>query len=169
MTLLTQPLRDEHKELLPHIEGIRDVAALVGDAPFARLCRDIDQVGAFLTHHLIPHAQAEDKVLYPIVGKAIGTPDALATMRFDHTEIGRMTEKLVELRSGISGPSLNSAQIKDLREILYGLYTLVKTHFVKEEELFLPILDARLTPTEAYHMFESLEAAAAEAKAQLAH
>src|SRR5579885_3501852 len=152
MTLLTQPLRDEHKELLPQIEDIRTVAALVGDAPFARLCQEVDKVVAFLTHHLIPHAQAEDKVLYPIVGKAIGTPEALATMRFDHAEIGRMTEQLAALRSGISETPVNPAQIKDLRALLYGLYALVKTHFVKEEELFLPILAAKLTPVEADRM-----------------
>lgn len=169
MTLLTQPLRDEHKELLPHIEEIRTVANLVGDAPLTTLCQEVDKVVVFLTQHLIPHAQAEDKVLYPIVGKAIGTPESLATMRFDHVEIGRLTERLASLRSGISGKTLSSSQITDLREVLYGLYALVKTHFVKEEEIFLPILDARLTPTEAHHMFDTMEAAAAQAKKQFAH
>ena len=169
MTLLTQPLRDEHKELLPHIEEIRTVANLVGDAPLATLRQEVDNVVVFLTHHLIPHATAEDQVLYPIVGKAIGTPESLATMRFDHVEIGRMTERLVTLRSGILGTSPSSSQIKDLREVLYGLYALVKTHFVKEEEIFLPILDAKLTPPEAHHMFETMEAAAAEAKKQFAY
>ncbi len=168
MTLLTQPLRDEHKELLPHIEEIRTVANLVGDAPLPTLRQEVDNVVAFLTHHLIPHAQAEDRVLYPIVGKAIGTPESLATMRFDHIEIGRMTERLASLRAGISDTAPSSSQIKDLREVLYGLYTLVKTHFVKEEEIFLPILDAKLAPAEAHHMFETMEAAAAEAKKQFA-
>jgi iron-sulfur cluster repair protein YtfE (RIC family) len=169
MTLLTQPLRDEHKELLPHIEEIRTVANLVGDTPLATLRQEVDKVVVFLTHHLIPHAQAEDKALYPIVGKAIGTSESLATMQFDHVEIGRMTQRLASLLSEISGPSLSSSQIKDLREVLYGLYILVKTHFVKEEEIFLPILDAKLTPAEAHHMFETMESAAAEAKQQLTH
>ncbi|MCC7447248.1 MAG: hemerythrin domain-containing protein [Anaerolineae bacterium] len=169
MTLLTQPLRDEHKELLPHIEEILTAANLVGDAPLATLRQAVDNVAAFLTHHLIPHAQAEDLVLYPVVDKAVGTPEALATMRFDHVEIGRMTARLVALQAGISGSSLNAAQVRDLRETLYGLYTLVKTHFIKEEELFLPILDAHLTPADAHQMFESMEAAAAEAKRQTVH
>lgn len=168
MTLLTQPLRDEHKELLPHIEEIRTVANLVGDAPLSTLRREVDKVVAFLTHHLIPHAQAEDQVLYPIVGKAIGTPEALATMRFDHVQIGQVTEHLSSLRSQISGASLSSPQTKELREVLYGLYALVKTHFTKEEEIFLPILDAKLTPAEAHHMFEAMEAVAVDVKSHLA-
>ena len=50
--------------------------------------------------------------------------------------------------------------------MLYGLYTLVKVHFAKEEEIYLPLLDARLTPDEANRMFEAMEEAAGEAKAQ---
>ena len=169
MTLITQPLRDEHKELLPHIEEILTVADLVGDKLLPQLRPEIDQVVAFLTNHLIPHAQAEDEVLYPIVDKAIGTPEALATMRFDHVEIGRLTEQLVSLRTHLSSASLSGSQIKELRQVLYGLYILVKTHFVKEETIFLPILDARLTPPEARHMFETMEAAATKAKAAVAH
>ena len=169
MTLITQPLRDEHKELLPHIEEILTVADLVGDKLLPQLRPEIDQVVAFLTNHLIPHAQAEDEVLYPIVDKAIGTPEALATMRFDHVEIGRLTEQLVSLRTYLSSDSLSGSQIKELRQVLYGLYILVKTHFVKEETIFLPILDARLTPPEARHMFETMEAAATKAKTAVAH
>ncbi len=167
MTLLTQPLRDEHKELLPHVEEIRSVANLVGEAPAAALRQKIDETYEFLARHLIPHAQAEDKALYPIVGKLIGTSEAMAPMQFDHTEIGRMTQRLGTLRTQLLGASLNGAQMKELREVLYGLYALVRTHFVKEEEIYLPILDARLTSEEAQQMFDAMEAAAAEAKKQL--
>ena len=167
MTLLTQPLRDEHKELLPHIENIRTVANLVGDAPFSAVLQEVDDVVAFLTHHLIPHAQAEDEVLYPVVGKAIGAPESLATMRFDHVEVGLMTDRLAALRSKISSAPLSASQMQDLREVLYSLYVLVKTHFTKEEEIFLPILDAKLTPAEARRMFETMEAAAGHAKDHL--
>jgi len=32
--------------------------------------------------------------------------------------------------------------------VLYGLYAIVKLHFAKEEEVYLPILDQRLTPNQ---------------------
>jgi hypothetical protein len=52
--------------------------------------------------------------------------------------------------------------------VLYGLYALVKVHFAKEEEVYLPILDARLSLEEAREMFEAMENAASQAK-QAAH
>jgi hypothetical protein len=48
--------------------------------------------------------------------------------------------------------------------VLYGLYALVKVHFAKEEEVYLPLLDARLQPREAREMFAGMEEAAHAAK-----
>ena len=37
MKTLTQPLRDEHKELIPHIEQIRQVADSIPEAPLEQI------------------------------------------------------------------------------------------------------------------------------------
>jgi hypothetical protein len=101
------------------------------------------------------------------VAKVMGSPEATATMRRDHVEIGRLVEELASLRAQLSGAAPDQALIKGLRRVLYGLYALVKVHFIKEEEVFLPLLDARLAPADAHRMFEDMEAAAREAKARL--
>ena len=89
MTSLTQPLREEHQELLPHIEAIRQAADAIGAAPLSELRPPIDGVYDFLAHHLLPHAQAEEAALYPAVGKLMGAPEATGTMSRDHVEVGR--------------------------------------------------------------------------------
>jgi iron-sulfur cluster repair protein YtfE (RIC family) len=167
MATLTQPLREEHKELIPHIEMLRTVADSIGTVSGESLQRGVDEAYTFLTHHLIPHAQAEERALYPIVGRLIGAPEATATMSRDHVEIGRLTEELGLLRSQLGGASVNELQVKALRRVLYGLYAIVKVHFAKEEDVYLPILDARLTPEEAHRMFEAMEMAAQEAKSNV--
>ncbi len=167
MANLTQPLREEHKELLPHIEAIRAAADAIGETPLSELRPQIDEVYDFLAYHLLPHAQAEEAALYPVVGKVMGAPEATGTMSRDHVEVDRLIDELGQIRSGVSGSTLTAAQIKGLRRVLYGLYTLVKVHFTKEEEVYLPILDARLTPDEARQLFENMEAAAHQAKAAL--
>ena len=169
MVPLTQPLRDEHKELQPQIDLLRTAADSVGDAPISVLWQQVDAVYDFLTHHLIPHAQAEERALYPVVGKVMGAPEATATMSRDHVEVGRLTEELAALRGQRAGVTLGADQAKALRRVLYGLYALVKVHFAKEEEVYLPILEARLTPHEADTMFAAMEAAAHEIKRHIAH
>jgi len=164
MANITQPLRDEHSELLPEVETLRIAAEAAGSAPPPELQGRVDDAYGFLAHHLIPHAQAEERALYPVVGRAMGAPEATATMSRDHVEVGRLTEELAVLRGALAAGHVGQAETRNLRRVLYGLYALVRLHFAKEEEVYLPILDARLTAEEAAEMFETMEQAAAEAR-----
>jgi iron-sulfur cluster repair protein YtfE (RIC family) len=166
MAILTQPLREEHQELLPQIEQLRAVADMVGDVPIAELRPHIDTAYRFLTEHLIPHAYAEDQALYPVVARLMGAPQATATMSRDHVAVGQLTQELADLRAAISGATASDAQLRALRRVLYGLYTLVSVHFAKEEEIYLPILDQHLTPGDAERMFAAMETAAHAARQQ---
>jgi iron-sulfur cluster repair protein YtfE (RIC family) len=159
MKTLTQPLRDEHKELVPHIERILEVANSLPEASLEQIRDGVGEVYEFLAYHLIPHAQAEDAALYPTVQKVLGSPDATRTMSRDHVEVGRYIEELAALRLDIS-----PRNFKSLQRVLYGLYALVKVHFAKEEEVYLPILEERLSLEEVNEMFETMEAAAGQAK-----
>lgn len=164
MPPLTQPLRDEHKELFPSVDQIRQVAELIGDVPVAEIRRGVEEVYDFLAHHLKPHAEAEDAALYPVVQKVLGSPDATRTMNRDHVEVGRYIEELALLKKNISGATLTAEQVNSLRRVLYGVHALVKVHFAKEEEVYLPILDQHLTPESAQEMFEAMDDAAHKAK-----
>lgn len=159
MTTLTQPLRDEHKELIPHIERILEVADSIPDTTPEQIHAGVQDVYEFLAYHLRPHAQAEEAALYPAVQRAIGSPEATRTMSRDHVEVGRYIEELDGLRVDPS-----PGNFKALQRVLYGVSALVKVHFAKEEEVYLPILDERLTPDQAVEMFEAMEKAAGQAK-----
>ncbi len=165
MTTITQPLRDEHKELLPQVETLKTAGDEINEMLSERAWKDVQAAYEFLAHHLIPHAYAEEQALYPVVQKVMGAPQATATMSRDHVEVGRLAEELKN-RLPQQSDRLNSDQVNELRQVLYGLYALVHVHFAKEEEIYLPLLDARLTPAEASRMFEAMEKAAAEAKAR---
>ena len=168
MNTLTQPLREEHKELFPSVDRIRQVADLIGEAPVSEIRKGVEEVYDFLAYHLKPHAEAEDAALYPVVQKVLGSPDATRTMSRDHVEVGRYIEELASLKKNLNGETLSLEQTKSLRRVLYGVYGLVKVHFAKEEEVYLPILDQRLTPESAQEMFEAMEEAAHKAK-EVAH
>ncbi len=163
MNTLTQPLHDEHLELFPHVERILEVAGTVSDGTTAQLGSRLEEVYAFLAHHLLAHAQAEEAALYPAVQEALGSPDATRTMTRDHVEIARYVDDLGRLKGGLQAETLSSAEANDLRRVLYGLYALLKLHFAKEEEVYLPILDRHLTPQAAREMFEKMEQAAQKA------
>lgn len=157
MKPLTQPLREEHQEILPQIEHIREVADLIGYADQATVFRAVEEVYAFLAYDLMPHAEAEDVGLYAAVAKVLNSPESVATMRRDHVEIGRLTGDLISLRHAIGMQPMVEAQIKEMRRLLYGIYAIVSLHLAKEEEIYFALLDARMNPDEAPNLFASMD------------
>ena len=89
-------------------------------------------------------------------------------MSRDHVEVGRYIEELAVLKDSLTDKSLTPTHATALRRVLFGVYGLIKVHFAKEEEVYLPILEEYLTSETAQEMFDAMEAAAHEAK-QAAH
>lgn len=159
MSDITEALREEHRALLPHVDELRAMADGLDEMPPQDVRLALDGAYQFLTRHLIPHAAAEEEALYPAVGKILGSPQATATMSRDHVEVSRLTEELGRLHS--AGSTFDLEQIKSLRRLLYGLHTLLKVHFAKEEEIYLPLLERHLSDAEAHRLLHKM--------AQLAH
>lgn len=154
---LTQPLRDEHAELYPHVEALAATGDAVGTVSVDELRARVDDSYHFLAGHLIPHAHSEEAALYPAVGRAVGAMEATATMERDHVEVATLTEELSALRARLeTADRLDDELINRLRRVLYGLHAVVKVHFAKEEEVFLPILDAELTEADADALFAAM-------------
>lgn len=163
MASMTKPLHDEHQTLLPRVEALRTTADSVGAADQDVLRAAVNEAYEFLTGSLMPHAAAEEQVLYPAVQRVMGAPQATATMSRDHAEVDRLRQELASLRPALAAAPLTPAQTNELRRVLYGLYTLLRVHFAKEEEVYLPILDEHLSQNDANALFEQMERAAREA------
>jgi iron-sulfur cluster repair protein YtfE (RIC family) len=167
MATLPRVIREEHKELVSRIEFLRTIAERVGSTQIEELRADVKQAYSFLIHRLIPHAQAEEQVLYPAVGRVLRAVEATETMSRDHLEVIRLTEELETLRLRLFYEPLSQSDEQGLRRVLYGLYAIIKLHLAKEEEIYVPLLEARLQPEEAHHLVEAMGRTAAEAKSSL--
>jgi iron-sulfur cluster repair protein YtfE (RIC family) len=130
----TEPFREEHAALLPHVEQLRAAAREFPRlAPQAR-SEAIETALEFLRGTLLPHARAEEQVLYPEWARIVGYPDAAAPMVHDHEAIVARIERLSET---------SPEDIETVQELLYGLHALVSVHFDKEETIQLPAFDRR--------------------------
>jgi len=128
----TEPFRREHEELLSHIEHIGQAAREVPRLGTAEREALVGRIVAFLRGTLVPHAQAEEQVLYPEWARLVGFEDAAVLMIHDHEAIVARIERL---------EGADSEDVDVLQELLYGLYALIGVHFRKEEDLQLPVFD----------------------------
>lgn len=129
----TEPFRREHVELLAHIEHLRAAAAEMPRLDVAEREALVGRVLGFLHETLLPHARAEEQVLYPEWARLVGFADAAIPMIHDHEAIVERVDRLAETAL---------EDVDALQELLYGLYALVSVHFRKEEDLQLPAFDA---------------------------
>jgi hemerythrin-like domain-containing protein len=160
-----QPLRQEHQTLLPHVEALRMTADSLGAVDVAMLRSRLDDAVEFLTGTLMSHAAAEEPVLYRGVEHILGISNTTRTMRRDHEEIRRFAHELGSLRSALARTGLTPSLVNDLRQVFHGLYAVIRLHFTKEEEMYIPLLDAHLRPEGARSLFQRMELAASEARA----
>ena len=167
MAPLPPVVREEHRELVAHLEVVRTVADSIGSAAIEPLRDAVGQVYRFLIHQLIPHAQAEEQVLYPTVGRVLRAVEATETMSRDHLEVIRLTEELEALRLRLFYEPVSTSDQQALRLLLYGLYAIIRLHLAKEEEIYLPMLEARLQPEEVDHLVAAMERSVTEAKRSL--
>jgi iron-sulfur cluster repair protein YtfE (RIC family) len=148
----TDPFREEHRELIEHIEHL---AAAAREMP--RLSTDErellrERVLGFLRGTLVPHAQAEEQILYPEWAKLVGFDDAAIPMVHDHEAIVARIERLADADVG---------DVDLQQELLYGLYALISVHFRKEEDIQLPVFDEHPDVTE--RLLEEMASAAGHA------
>ena len=157
MSTLADFIHHEHNTLRPHVELIRVAGDAVGEVPLPILRDLTNTVLGFLVRELIPHTRTEREVLYRALEQATQAPGSTATMNREHLEVSKMADQLGDLHAlTVAEAELSDKTIRDLRRVLYGLYALVNLHFAKEEEIYVDVLEHRLSPTEKDVLVASL-------------
>ena len=158
--LPTEPLRAEHRELLPHVRSL-DVAADGLDRwNREEAVQSLGEIVDFLRGHLVPHAAAEERVLYPAVEEVLAAPGSTATMKADHTVIAARIDRLAATVEAVGERWPDVSLARDLAHQLIGLSAILRLHFHKEEEVLLPVLDANLDAAAATALFARMGAGA---------
>lgn len=149
----TEPLRAEHRELLPHVEALDDAAAEAHRWDPEEARHVLGGIVEFLRGHIVPHARAEEEVLYPAVEVAMAAPGATATMRADHAEIVARIGRLAATLDALEPGQPDADRARDLAHQLVGLAAILRLHFAKEEGVLLPVLDRTLDGDAASDLF----------------
>ncbi|HEX8805174.1 MAG TPA: hemerythrin domain-containing protein [Acidimicrobiales bacterium] len=154
--LPTEPLRAEHRDLLPHVGAIDTAADELREWSGDEAVHVLGDIVGFLQGHLVPHATAEEEVLYPAVEDAMAARGATATMQADHAEIVARIDRLTETARAVEQRWPDEALATDLAHQLIGLSAILQLHLRKEEDVLLPVLDAQLTPDQARELFSRM-------------
>lgn len=136
--------REEHAEIKKHLSHVEQWAGILSGSAPAEQKKTMSQITAFFKEHIKPHAEWEEKKLYPAVDKRASQGPGLftSTMRYEHKIVARWIEEL-EKESAKTTPDVRRFARKT--DQLLGL---ILAHFEEEEEVLLPVLDKSMTAAE---------------------
>lgn len=132
----------EHDELRDTIGLLRDAADQLAAGADPAALRSLARAHTFLTERILPHEHAEETQLYPALARPLGSGEATATMSRTHAEIQRLSDRIgthVALAQASNG--IQADQVDDLLACLYGLYALLRLHFLQEEENYFTLTE----------------------------
>lgn len=160
MNTLTQPLRAEHDGYRVALNEMRDTADAAEDLSLPELRGRLDHTEAFLSGRFLPHARAEAVAVYPLIRRVLGAHEATGGMAREDFEIIRLAGQVAALRERLISSDFGRNERRALRRTLFELYTVIRLHLAEQDEIFLPMLDRRISAAEAIEMVEELEKAA---------
>jgi hypothetical protein len=126
----TKPALDEEARLRDRVEHFLATAHELPELDLAGRIDVIERTAAFLVEMLLPHAAAEQSVLYPEAARLLGERDNSADVEGDSEAVRALLARLASADPEDEG---------QLQEVLYALYTLLSAHFWREEELFVKL------------------------------
>lgn len=142
--LPSQQFRTEHIEIKKHLADVEQWTGALSSSKPSEQKKTMLKIVSFFKEHIKPHAEWEEKKLYPAVDKRAGKGADVftSTMRYEHKIVGRWVE---ELEKEATNKSPNTKLFARKTDQLLGL---IIAHFEEEEEVLLPILDKSMTPAE---------------------
>ncbi|MEX6503301.1 heavy metal translocating P-type ATPase [Pseudomonas zhanjiangensis] len=128
-------LRREHEELGPLLEQVRSLAEEITGLPTAQAKNALAGLVRLLEQELMPHEQADEQQLYPLLAERLQGDDPLGAMSHTHREIFRLVHLLARMAADFQED--NAAISPDaIRQLLVRLDTVLSLHFAQEEELY---------------------------------
>jgi hypothetical protein len=165
MLPLTKVSHEHHEVLWRFVNQLNDLADCL-DCDCLDSGRLIDklpqmrEVHEGLTHRLIPHMETVEAAVFPTLERLASSSGTTVPMGKEHQEIRRLVGALGAF-TNTPPAHVDRAAVLALRRVLIRLYALLKTHLT-EEELYIPILEGRLTTVEEAVLARALDHQAVE-------
>ena len=131
-------LRSQHRELIPDVDQLRDLADCMDELPSADLRSRLDQIRNALTT-ILAHERADEHQVYRTIAATLGGDDPLAAMSRTHQEIFHLARVFERLVGNIPLEGPDAEDLVDLRRTLYALHTVLRLNIAQEDQLYLSL------------------------------
>jgi hypothetical protein len=154
MSTLTHVSEEHQQRLASHVERLSLLAGEIGRESWAALSTGLTAEHEFLVSTLIPHMQIVEQAVHTELDRLLSCRLGMEPLDREHGEIRLLIDRLGELATAAGAREPSQGDAIELNRVLVKLHAILKVH-LREESLYLPILEHNLTPSQA----ESIAAA----------
>lgn len=136
---LSERLRSEHEELMPKLDSLRDAADSLDLLEPKEAMKALADARSLLADEILPHEEADENEIYPRMAQLLPGEDPMAPMSRTHREIFHLVDVFQRQLTDMTAEGPDPADIRDVRQTLYGLHAILRLHFDQEEELYFSL------------------------------
>ncbi len=134
MTLtLPQVAHAHHERILALVDRLPEQADMLLDPRAGDPLAGIEATDEFLTGTLLPHIEAAERAVYPVLERVLQNRHSLRPMRNEHDQIRRLVGEYSRLSAQLRAGGLTIGRGVALRRVIFALYALLKVHLAEEE------------------------------------
>ena len=155
MHTLTEAERRHTLQLMTEIDRLPALGDGIEHAPVEEIETRLRQLNEFLTGVLLPHAEAQEKTLYPQMERILQNRHSMTPMCREHEKIRELVGRVGAFRIHSHG-IVNASEALELKRLLFPLYALLKVHLA-EEERYAAILEHNVAEDQATELATALQ------------
>jgi heavy metal translocating P-type ATPase len=135
---LAASLRRQHREMIPGVDQLRNLADCIDELPTADLRCRLDELRQALVK-ILAHERVDEHQVYKTIAATLGGDDPLAAMSRTHQEIFHLAQVFERLVANIPPGGPDAEDLVDLRRTLYALHTVLRLNIAQEEQLYVSL------------------------------
>jgi hypothetical protein len=141
----SESFRAEHAQILVRVDETEAHAVALTSSAVSDIEERVHAVVHFFRDELMPHARAEEHVLYAVADRIVGAPPPYRwtdSLRHEHTVVHAAIEEMTAIARGADRSPETLATLSRLALRTLGL---LRGHFGAEEEVVLDAIDRAMT------------------------
>jgi hemerythrin-like domain-containing protein len=144
------PLREKLAVISSLIENMKNEIDM--EQTFIELKNSV----AVFKAELDPHSEREEGVLFPMMGKYIGTTSGpIAVMEYEHDQAKSFINAFIEKTE--NEIQVSSEEMKDSAGLAENAYNILTEHFTKEENVLFPMAERMLSDQEKTELYKRIQ------------
>jgi hypothetical protein len=159
MSTLMRVSEEHRQRLTSHVERLSLLADEIGREPWAGVSAGLATEHEFLASTFVPHMQAVEEAVHTEMDRLLSCRLGMEPLDREHVEIRRLIDRLGELTAATEATDPTPGEAIELNRVLVKLHSILKVH-LREESLYLPILEHNLTAAQAESIAAAMDHAA---------